>query len=131
MPFTLLGATKFAAASLCLIHIIRVYRRSRRSHQPVRYSELSMPNQDSWRWRRPDAELGLTLEDEPNRSVLLLPVRLLAFEKVFIAAGYLGLVASLVLLVVDIPFLRDAFQMGRPAPPARMHEVFRGRTTAD
>lgn len=90
---------KLAIVVLGLIHVIRIYREATRKYPPLRYTDHSSPNLDPWRWRKPDAELGLTVEDDTRRSVLHLPLRLTAGERVTIALGYAGVVGILAMLI--------------------------------
>jgi hypothetical protein len=64
------------------------------------YQEHSTANTADWRWRKPDAELALTVIDVADKSEVQLPVQRRFFEKIFIGSGYLALAFVLYLYVL-------------------------------
>lgn len=97
---------KASVAILGAAHVIRIYRQAKRDHPVFHYGQHSTANEADWRWRKPDAELGLKLEDDENKSCLHIPHRLLGIEKGCIVAGYVC--AVFILYLYAMLFIRDA-----------------------
>ncbi|MCK5684111.1 hypothetical protein KAJ27_08315 [bacterium] len=87
-----------AAISGCC-YVINIYKRTQQKHPVFHYDEHSTQNESDWRWRKPDNELGLKLEDDQYKSSLHIPLRLLGFEKGCIVAGYIFSVITLGMFV--------------------------------
>lgn len=97
---------KATVAVLGIAHVINIYRQAKREHPVFHYDQHSVANQDDWRWRKPDAELGLKLEDDEQKSCLYIPLQLLRFEKGCIVAGYLC--GAFTLYLYGLLFMRGA-----------------------
>jgi hypothetical protein len=93
-------------ALAAVAYVINIYRKARLEHPVFQYEQHSIPNQANWRWRKPNAELGLKLEDDEQKSCLHIPLRLLTAEKVYIVSGYLMAVTTLYFFVLLV--MRDA-----------------------
>lgn len=81
-------------------------RQAKREHPVFHYDQNSSANEVDWRWRKPDAQLGLKLEDDEQKSCLHIPVQLSWIEKGCAVAGYLC--AAFVLYMYGVLFMRDA-----------------------
>lgn len=97
---------KATVALLGAAHVINIYRQAKREHPVFHYDQHSTANEADWRWRKPDAELGLKLEDDEQKSCLHIHLRLLGIEKVCIIAGYLA--SAFTLYLYGLLFMRDA-----------------------
>ncbi|NGZ28772.1 MAG: hypothetical protein G8345_18015, partial [Magnetococcales bacterium] len=94
------------AAILGIFYTIRIYRQARDKYPVFTYQQHSAGNQADWRWRIPDEELTLKLEEKDEVSRIHIPVRMLFFEKMCIYAGFVG--AMLVIYLYGLLFVRDA-----------------------
>lgn len=97
---------KATVAILGVVHVIGIYYQAKREHPVFHYGEHSSANKDDWRWRKPDAQLALKLEDDEQKSCLQIPLQLLGFEKGCIIAGYLCSLFTLYLY--GLLLMRDA-----------------------
>jgi hypothetical protein len=82
---------KLLAAICGVLVVIKVYRDSLAKHPVFTYEEHSTQNEADWRWRKPDAELGLSLTDDEQKSCLRFPVKWLFFQKIMVVVGYMGI----------------------------------------
>ncbi|WP_072621884.1 hypothetical protein [Spirulina major] len=73
------------------LEILGVWQRSRQArvtHPSIDYEKASQPNCDPWRWRIPNPDLGLTLDDTPHRSTIHLKTRRTFGERLVVLLGY-------------------------------------------
>ncbi|WP_338847302.1 hypothetical protein V8J88_01120 [Massilia sp. W12] len=78
---------KLLAALAGMYYTIKIFRDAQARHPVFDYTGHSQANDAAWRWRKPDAELGLRLEDDAQKSILHIPVNFLFFEKICMLAG--------------------------------------------
>lgn len=90
---------------LVTLSVIRIYFDSRRNYPPLDYEVASTPNTAPWRWRKPDDRLSLQLKDLDDSSHLYLQGRLLGYEKLFVAMGYL-LIGAVAWALVNRSFIQ-------------------------
>ncbi len=83
-----------------IFYVIKAWRNAQAKHPVFRYDQHSTPNQMDWRWRKPDAELALQVNDEEQKSCLHLPTQLFFFEKFIVIFGVLTMIAAMALIVV-------------------------------
>ncbi len=89
MPDFLLLLKLFVA--ICgIVYVIKIYRNAKAKHPVFTYDQHSTANSNDWRWRKPDAELALTLTDDAQTSQVQFPVQWLFVEKICILTGYFG-----------------------------------------
>jgi len=79
--------------------VIRIYFDSKKNYPPLDYENYSTQNTESWRWRKPDEQLALHLQDEEEGSHLFLSGGMLGYEKMVVVFGYLLMIFGLVALV--------------------------------
>lgn len=89
-----------------IFYVSKIYHQSRHDHPVFHYDQHSSPNQADWRWRKPDAKLGLTLKDDEQKSCLQIPLHPLTFEKVCISVGYVC--AAFTLVIYGMLIIRNA-----------------------
>ncbi|MBF0611047.1 MAG: hypothetical protein G8345_04775 [Magnetococcales bacterium] len=94
------------AAILGIFYTIRIYRQARDKYPVFRYDQHSTSNQEDWRWRLPDEELNLILEEDKEVSRIHIPVHFLFFEKLCIYAGFIA--AVFVIYLYGLLIVRDA-----------------------
>lgn len=102
----LLTLLKLFAAICGVLYTIKIYRDAKAKHPVFEYTQHSTPNETNWRWRKPDAELALTLTDDAHTSHIALPTEWKFFEKIFVVFGYI-VMAFLVYLYIFL-LMRNA-----------------------
>ena len=75
--------------------VIKIYFDSKKNYPPLDYQKYSTTNTERWRWRKPDEQLALHLQDEEDSSHLFLSGRLLGYEKLFVVFGYLLMIFAI------------------------------------
>ncbi len=99
IPFLEDSKDVFKAISvvLSIITVTWGYFNAKAKYPVFHYQEHSSANYDSWRWRKPDKALALKVEDDAQKSCLLIPEHLLFQEKACIVVGYFGALFTLYL----------------------------------
>ncbi len=93
---------KGIGAVLGLVSVIGVYLDAKRKHPDYHYNEHSEANSDAWRWRKPNTDLALNVEDDEQKSSLYIPAPLLFFEKVLVVFGYAAALGTLAIYAMFI-----------------------------
>jgi hypothetical protein len=92
---------KLFVAMAGVVYVVHAWRKAQARHPVFSYEQHSLSNQANWRWRKPDAELALQVEDEEQKSCLRLPAQLLFFEKIFVLFGPVTMVAAIAIIIAS------------------------------